>query len=142
MDKIYVVYWSQTGNTESMANAIAAGIKEAGKEAAVVTPSEISADDLNNASVYALGSPAMGAEGIEEEEMEPLVSAIEANVSGKKIALFGSYGWGDGEWMRSWVERMTAAGATVIGGEDAICQDAPDGDMEAKLAALGKELAS
>ncbi|HAH18217.1 flavodoxin [Eubacterium uniforme] len=142
MDKIYVVYWSQTGNTESMANAIAAGIKEAGKEAAVVTPSEISADDLNNASVYALGSPAMGAEVIEEEEMEPLVSAIEANVSGKKIALFGSYGWGDGEWMRSWVERMTAAGATVIGGEDAICQDAPDGDMEAKLAALGKELAS
>lgn len=142
MDKIYVVYWSQTGNTESMANAIAAGIKEAGKEAAVVTPSEISADDLNNASVYALGSPAMGAEVIEEEEMEPLVSAIEANVSGKKIALFGSYGWGDGEWMRSWVERMTNAGATVIGGEDAICQDAPDGDIEAKLAALGKELAS
>ena len=142
MDKIYVVYWSQTGNTESMANAIAAGIKEAGKEAAVVTPSEISADELNNASVYALGSPAMGAEVIEEEEMEPLVSAIEANAGGKKIALFGSYGWGDGEWMRSWVERMTAAGATVIGGEDAICQDAPDSDMEAKLAALGKELAS
>lgn len=142
MDKIYVVYWSQTGNTESMANAIAAGIKEAGKEVAVVTPSEINADELNNASVYALGSPAMGAEVIEEDEMEPLVSALEGNVSGKKIALFGSYGWGDGEWMRSWVERMTSAGATVIGGEDAICQEAPDADMEAKLNALGKELAS
>ena len=84
----------------------------------------------------------MGAEVIEEDEMEPLVSALEGNVSGKKIALFGSYGWGDGEWMRSWVERMTSAGATVIGGEDAICQEAPDADMEAKLNALGKELAS
>lgn len=142
MDKIYVVYWSQTGNTESMANAIAEGIKEAGKEAAVVTPSEINADELNAASVYALGSPAMGSEVIEEDEMEPLVSALEGNVSGKKIALFGSYGWGDGEWMRSWVERMTSAGATVVGGEDAICQEAPDADMEAKLKALGKELAN
>jgi len=142
MDKIYVVYWSQTGNTESMANAIAEGIKKAGKEAVVVTPSEVTADELNSASAYALGSPAMGAEVIEEEEMEPLVSAIEGNVDGKKIALFGSYGWGDGEWMRSWVERMTNAGANVIGGEEAICQDAPDADMEAKLSSLGEELAN
>ena len=141
MDKIYVVYWSQTGNTEAMANAIAEGLSEAGKEAAVVTPSEVTADELKAATAFAIGSPAMGAEVLEEEEIEPLVTEIEGDVSGKKILLFGSYGWGDGEWMRSWVERMTNAGATVIGGEDAICQDAPDDDMVNTLKALAKELA-
>ena len=84
----------------------------------------------------------MGAEVLEESEMEPFVTELEASVSGKTIGLFGSYGWGDGEWMRDWVDRMTAAGATVAGGEGVICQDAPDDDAKADCEALGKSLAA
>ncbi len=141
MEKIYVVFWSQSGNTESMANAVGEGITEAGKEAVVVNVSDISADELAQVNVFAMGCPAMGAEVLEESEMEPFVEELESKVSGKTIGLFGSYGWGDGEWMRDWTDRMTNQGATVVDGEGVICQDAPDDDVIEKCRELGKKLA-
>ena len=104
MSKISVVFWTQGGNTESMANAIVEGIKEAGKEAEAVFVSDMNIDELKGEGVFALGCPAMGAEVLEESEMEPFVADVEGFASGKKIGLFGSYGWGDGQWMRDWEE--------------------------------------
>lgn len=141
MSKISVVYWTGTGNTESMANAIAKGITDAGKEAVCVTVSDASFDDLKGQAVFALGCPAMGAEVLEETEMEPFVTEVEAFASGKQIALFGSYGWGDGQWMRDWVERMTAAGATVVNGEGLMCTETPDDEAINACEALGAQLA-
>ncbi len=138
MDKVIVAYWSQTGNTAAMAAAIGEGITEAGKEAVVTDISSVSMDDLQAASAFALGCPAMGAEVLEEGEMEPFVTEVEAFASGKKIGLFGSYGWGDGQWMRDWEDRMKAAGATVVGGEGVICQETPDDEALENCKALGK----
>ena len=142
MSKISVVYWSQTGNTQAMAEAIGNGIKAAGKEAEVVDVSSVSLDDLKKESVFALGCPAMGAEVLEETEMDPFVSEVEGFAAGKTIALFGSYGWGDGQWMRDWVDRMNAAGANVVNGEGLICQETPDGSAIADCESLGKQLAA
>jgi flavodoxin short chain len=141
MDKIQVVYWSQGGNTQAMAEAVGQGIKDAGKEAEVVFVSSASMDALKSAKAFALGCPAMGAEVLEESEMEPFVMEVEGFASGKTIALFGSYGWGDGQWMRDWVDRMNAAGANVLNGEGLICQEAPGDDVLAECVALGKQLA-
>ena len=142
MDEIMVVYWSQTGNTEAMAQAVAQGIEEAGKKAKLAEVSAVSAADLKDAKAFALGCPAMGAEVIEEDEMEPFVAEVEGFASGKTIGLFGSYGWGDGQWMRDWVDRMTAAGATVVNGEGVICQEAPDDAALDACKDLGKQLAA
>lgn len=142
MDKIYVVYWSQTGNTEAMAEAVARGIRSEGKESAVVEVGSISPEELKEEAVFALGCPAMGAEVLEESEMEPFVETLEAFVKGKTVGLFGSYGWGDGEWMRDWEARMQQAGANVIGGEGVICQGTPDQEALEKCEELGKNLAA
>ena len=142
MSKISVVYWSQTGNTEAMAEAVGAGIAKAGKEADVVEVSSASMEDLKAAKVFALGCPAMGAEVLEEMEMEPFVEEAEGFAQGKTIALFGSYGWGDGEWMRNWVEQMTGAGAEMIEAEGIIANEAPDADAQAACEAAGKALAA
>lgn len=142
MDKIYVVYWSQTGNTEVMAEAVARGIRSEGKESAVVEVGSISPEELKEEAVFALGCPAMGAEVLEESEMEPFVETLEAFVKGKTVGLFGSYGWGDGEWMRDWEARMQQAGANVIGGEGVICQETPDQEALEKCEELGKNLAA
>lgn len=142
MDKIYVVYWSQSGNTQAMAEAVGKGITDAGKEAAVVYVGDASTEELKNAKCFALGCPAMGAEVLEEGEMEPFVSEVEGFASGKTIALFGSYGWGDGQWMRDWTDRMNGCGAKVLRGEGLICQEAPDESVLADCESLGKELAA
>ncbi len=142
MDKIMVVYWSQTGNTAAMAEAVGQGITEAGKEAVVCDVSSASIEDLKAADAFALGCPAMGAEVLEEGEMEPFVMEVEGFASGKKIGLFGSYGWGDGQWMRDWEDRMKAAGAVVVGREGVIAQEAPDADAIEACKALGRELAA
>lgn len=142
MDKIYVVYWSQTGNTEAMAEAAARGIRSEGKESAVVEVGSISPEELKEEAVFALGCPAMGAEVLEESEMEPFVETLETFVKGKTVGLFGSYGWGDGEWMRDWEARMQQAGANVIGGEGVICQETPDQEALEKCEELGKNLAA
>ena len=140
MDKIYVVYWSQSGNTQAMAEAVGRGITAAGKEAAVVYVGDASLDELKKAKGFALGCPAMGAEVLEESEMEPFVSDVEGFSAGKTIALFGSYGWGDGEWMRNWEETCKADDA-VMACDFVICNDAPDEDAVAACHALGKALA-
>ena len=134
--KIAVIYWSGTGNTEAMASAVAEG---AGAE--LYSVSQFSGD-VSEYDRLAFGCPAMGAENLEEGEFEPFFEGIESKLSGKKVALFGSYGWGDGQWMRDWEDRMKAAGATVVGGEGVICQETPDDDALANCKALGKELAA
>lgn len=141
MDKIYVAYWSGTGNTKTMAELIGKGIEEAGKQAEVVSVSDISPDVLKDQSVFALGCPSMGAEVLEESEMEGFVMDVEGFAGGKKIALFGSYGWGDGQWMRDWEERMSNAGAVLVSGEGVIAQESPDSEAEAECINLGKMLA-
>lgn len=142
MDKIYVVFWTQSGNTQAMAQAVAEGITAAGKTPELVFVSEIPADALKDEAAFALGCPAMGAEVLEESEMEPFVMAVETFAKEKKIALFGSYGWGDGQWMRDWTERMQSAGAEIVGGEGLICNETPDEEALEECRELGKQLAS
>ena len=142
MDRIYVAYWTGSGNTQAMAECIGKGITEAGKQAEVVFISDISPDTLKDETVFALGCPAMGAEVLEESEMEPFVEAVESFAVGKKIALFGSYGWGDGQWMREWEERMKNAGAEIIDMEGLMANEAPDEDAQNACVALGKRMAA
>ena len=138
MDKIAVIYWSGTGNTAAMASAIAQGIQQAGGEAEVMSVSSADPSVVDGYAKLAFGCPSMGSEELAESEFEPFFSAVEGSLSGKKVALFGSYGWGDGQWMRDWVERTAQAGATVYG-EGLIAQEAPD---EAECVAYGKEFAA
>lgn len=142
MKKTAVVYWSSTGNTEAMAQAVLEGMKEAGAEAVLLTPDAVDVGALAGMDAIAFGCPAMGSEVLEECEFEPMFSGCKNRLGGKSVGLFGSYGWGDGQWMRDWEERMTDAGATVLGGEGAICQEAPDGDAIASCIELGKQLAA
>ena len=139
MSKIAVVYWSGTGNTEAMALAVADGIKEKGGESVVLTSAEFDASMMDTFDAIAFGCPAMGAEELEDSEFEPMFSACEAKLGGKKIALFGSYGWGDGEWMRNWEEQCKHDGA-VLACDFVICSDAPDADAAAACKALGAAL--
>lgn len=108
-----IVYWTGTGNTEAMADGIAKGIKEAGKEAELINVSDVNIEELLKEDVLILGCPAMGDEVLEECEFEPFIEAISSRVNGKKAALFGSYGWGDGQWMREFEERMTGYGCII-----------------------------
>lgn len=140
MSKLVVIYWTGTGNTGAMAQAVADGAKSAGAEAELLTVSEISADAAAAYDKLALGCPAMGAEVLEEGEFEPFFTALEGKLPGKKVALFGSYGWGDGEWMRNWEETCLGDGA-VFAGESVICNEAPDDEADAACIALGKKLA-
>ena len=139
MDKVTIVFWSQSGNTESMANAVAEGVTAAGKEAVVVDVASASLDDLKAAKGFAMGCPAMGAEVLEEGEMEPFVCDVEGFAAGKTIALFGSYGWGDGEWMRNWEESCKEAGANLVC-DSVICQEEPDDEATDACKALGAAL--
>lgn len=139
MSKIAVVYWSGTGNTEEMANLVAQGAKEAGADVSLFTPSEFSADSMDEFDAIAFGCAAMGAEELEEVEFAPMFSECESKLNGKKIALFGSYGWGDGEWMRSWEESCINHGA-VMACEFVICCGSPDGGAEEECKNLGKAL--
>ncbi|WP_276948088.1 flavodoxin [Enterocloster lavalensis] len=142
MDKIYVVYWSQTGNTEVMAEAVGQGIRESGREVETLTVSQITEDTLKEVQAFALGCPAMGDEVLEESEMEPFMEQLDPMISGKQIGLFGSYGWGDGQWMREWQDRVMADGAVVAGGEGVIAQEMPDEDVLAACRNLGRILAT
>lgn len=141
MGKIQVIYFSQTGNTEEMAQAVGKGITDAGKEAEVIEVSDASIEALKESASFALGCPATGTEVIDEDEMEPLVAQVEAFASGKNIALFGSYGWGEGQWMKDWADRMKNAGANIVNGEGLICQETPDNDTIKQCEKLGSQLA-
>lgn len=133
--KTAVIYWSGTGNTEKMAQAIA---DAAGAELYSVSDFNGNIADYDR---VAFGCPAMGAEVLEEDEFEPFFTGVEGQLSGKTIALFGSYGWGDGEWMRNWVDRCNAAGAVVIDGEGLIANATPSDDDLAACKTLGEKLA-
>ena len=134
------MYWSGTGNTEAMANAVAEGMREAGAECAVWTPADVGADAVKELDAAALGCPAMGAEELEETEFAPMFDAVKSALAGKSVGLFGSYGWGDGEWMRSWEKDCDDAGINLVC-ESVICQEAPDGDTLEACRAMGKLLA-
>lgn len=133
--KIAVIYWSGTGNTEAMAKAVAEG---AGAE--LFSVSDFSGD-VADYDRLAFGCPAMGAENLEEGEFEPFFTDNESKLSGKKVALFGSYGWGDGDWMRQWADRVTADGAELVNGEGLIVNETPDDSALADCKALGAKLA-
>ena len=137
--KVSVVYWSGTGNTEAMANAVAEGAKSAGAEVELLPVSAASADVVDS-DVLLMGCPAMGAEELEEGEFEPFFSSVEGLLSGKKIGLFGSYDWGDGEWMRTWQQRVEAAGGVMID-DGLICNNTPDDDALSACRALGEKAA-
>ena len=140
MSKIAVIYWSGTGNTQAMAEAVAEGAKNAGAQADLFSVSDTSADAAAAYDKLALGCPAMGAEVLEESEFEPFFTELEGRLSGKKVALFGSYGWGDGQWMRDWADRLAASGAAASG-EPLIVYEAPDDGGLAQCRALGAALA-
>ena len=140
MRKIAVVYWSGTGNTEAMAASVAEGVQDAGAEAVMMTASKFDVTMMDTFDAVAFGCPSMGAEELEESEFAPMFSACEAKLSGKRIALFGSYGWGDGEWMRTWEENCKNNGADLVC-EPVICNEAPDDEAIAACKALGTALA-
>ena len=141
MSKIAVIYWSMTGNTEAMAHAIAEGAREAGAQVDVMQVSETTPDQALTYPKLALGCPAMGAEVLEEAEFEPFFSQLEGRLAGKSVALFGSYGWGDGQWMRDWAERADRGGAAVYQGQGLILNEAPDDDGLAQCREFGSGFA-
>ncbi len=139
MSKIAVVYWSGTGNTEAMANAVLEGAAAAGADTQLFTADSFDAASAEAFDAIAFGRPSMGTEELEDSEFEPMFSACEGALNGKKIALFGSYGWGDGEWMRNWETRCGGVGA-VLACDSVICNDAPDDEATANCRALGAAL--
>ena len=141
MSKVAVVYWSSTGNTEAMANAVADGIREKGGEAVLHTCEDFDGSKVAEYDAIAFGCPAMGDEVLEDTEFEPMFDGCKDALKGKNIALFGSYGWGDGEWMRTWAERMEQAGAQIVGGEGLICHGTPGADAIDECESLGREVA-
>lgn len=141
MENIAIIYWSGTGNTEAMANAIFDGAKEVNADTKLFSVDQITADEAKDYNNLILGCPAMGAEELEEGEFEPFFAELEVNLSSKNVALFGSYGWGDGEWMREWEKRVTDAGAKLAN-ESVIVNDSPDEDAVTACNGLGKIVAT
>ena len=141
MAKVKIIYWSGTGNTAAMAAAIAEGAKEAGAEAELITAETAGAADVQDAKAIALGCPSMGAEQLEETIMEPLMEELDGAISGKTVVLFGSYGWGSGDWMRDWENRVSSDGALVWNGEGIIANNAPDDDALDACKSAGRDLA-
>lgn len=140
MKTLLVIYWSGTGNTKAMAQAVAQGARDAGSEAILKDVSEATLENIRSADALALGCPSMGVEVLEEDLMEPFVAALgREDLHGKKVGLFGSYDWGDGEWMRNWVERMRGLGASVEG-DGLIVQLEPDVSAVEACKALGSKL--
>ena len=139
MSKIAVVYWSGTGNTEMMAEAVLEGAKSAGAEASSFTPETFSPAKMDEFDAVAFGCPSMGDEELEETEFQPLFAKCEPKLKGRRIALFGSYGWGDGEWMRNWEETCRSAGAELVC-DSVICNETPDEEGLSACKELGVAL--
>ena len=140
MSKVAIVYWSGTGNTEQMAQQVAEGAAQAGAEVSLFSSAEFGADQIDAFSAVAFGCPSMGSEQLEESEFDPMFQACRAMLNGKKIALFGSYGWGDGQWMRDWEESCHGDGA-VLAADPVICNETPDDEANENCRSLGKALA-
>jgi len=134
-----VVYWSGTGNTEAMAKAVAEGITGAGAEAEIIFATDFTPDKVNDYDAIAFGCPSMGAEELEDTEFAPMFDAVLPKLPGKKIALFGSYGWGDGEWMRNWSAQCEEKGL-ALACDFVICNEAPDEDAVLACRNLGAAL--
>lgn len=141
MKKTAVVYWSSTGNTEAMAQAVLEGMKEAGAEAVLLTPDAVDVSALAGMDAIAFGCPAMGSEVLEECEFEPMFSGCKNRLGGKSVGLFGSYGWGDGQWMRDWEDRCAKAGANLFDDGLIVC-GMPDADGKANCKAYGEKFAA
>ena len=141
MSKVAVVYWSGTGNTEAMAMAVAEGAKNKGAEVSFLTAGEFSAAQISAFDAVAFGCPSMGAEQLEESEFEPMFSDCEGEIRGKNIALFGSYGWGDGQWMRDWQDRCVKAGANLMDDGLILC-GFPDADGKESCKVYGERFAA
>ena len=139
MSKVAVVYWSGTGNTEAMANKVAEGVKAAGAEVEVISADDFDGTDISGFDGVAFGCPAMGDEELEDSVFQPVFEACEAKLAGKKVALFGSYGWGDGEWMRSWEEKCQNDGV-ALAVDSVICNEDPDDEAQAACIELGKAI--
>ena len=142
MNHVAIVYWSGTGNTEAMASCVADGVREAGGEVTLLGPGEFSAARFSEFQAVAFGCPAMGTEVLEESEFEPMFAGLEGQLSGKKIALFGSYGWGDGQWMRDWCARCEAANANLFSEEGLTANEAPDDEAQEACRDLGRQMAA
>ena len=140
MKKTAVVYWSGTGNTEAMAKAVAEGMESAGAQVTMLTPNQVTPASLSGVSSVAMGCPAMGSEVLEEMEFQPMFDSIKNQMGGKAVGLFGSFGWGDGEWMRSWEKDCDDSGIRLVC-ESVTCCEAPDDAALDACRALGKELA-
>ena len=140
MSKVAVVYCSGTGNTEQMAQKVAEGAQSAGAEVSLLTASAFGPEQMDAYDAIAFGCPSMGAEQLEEGEFEPMFVSVESKLKGKKIALFGSYGWGDGEWMRTWEKTCLDDGA-ILACDCVICNNAPDDTAQEDCLAMGKALA-
>ena len=138
MSKVAVIYWSGTGNTEAMANAVAEGAKAAGASVDLLTCAEVTGVDGYDA--VALGCPAMGMEELEDGELQPMLESIEPSLPGKKVVLFGSYDWGVGEWLTNWEARCAEKGINLAA-ESVKCNNAPDSDGLAACRALGAAIA-
>ena len=142
MSKTAVVYWSGTGNTEAMAAKVVEGAQAAGAEVSLFTAAEFGADKMDEFDSVAFGCPSMGSEQLEEDEVEPMFAGLEDSLGGKKIALFGSYGWGDGQWMREWCSRCEAAGANLYDEAGLIANDSPNEEAREACRELGRKLAA
>ena len=140
MKKTAVIYWSGTGNTEAMAKAVLKGMRSVNPSAEIYTPADVDASLVTSLNAIAFGCPAMGSESLEDGEFEPMFESVKSALSGKNIALFGSYGWGDGEWMRNWEDDCKSCGATLAC-DSVICNDAPEDDTISACTELGKTLA-
>ena len=140
MNKIAVIFWTGTGNTEIMANEVVAGAKESGADVTLFNTSAFKVENANEFDKFALGCPAMGAEELEDSEFQPLYDQLKTQISGKKVVLFGSYGWGGGEWMNPWKEDATNAGLVLADNPLAI-EGTPDDAGKEKCRELGKVLA-
>lgn len=142
MSQVLIAYWSGTGNTEKMAELVKKGLEESGKTVDLESMSSVNTQNISNYEAIVLGSPSMGCEELEETEVVPFIEDIEGKISGKKIALFGSYGWGNGEWMESWQERMDNSGANMLFDKGLICNETPDGDSAEECVEYGKQIAA
>ena len=138
--KVAVVYWSGTGNTAAMADAVAEGAKGAGADVNECMCMDFDQGSVASYDALIFGCPAMGSEVLEEDDFGPMFEAILPKLAGKKVALFGSYGWGGGEWMTNWEAQCKGKGISLAA-DSVICENAPDGDALDKCKALGAKLA-
>jgi flavodoxin short chain len=141
MAKVGIIYWSGTGNTEKMAELIAKGAADAGADVVSKNVAAASDSEVDGYDVVVLGSPSMGTEVVEESEMEPFVASITAKLKGKRVALFGSFGWGDGEWMRTWSAQLKDAGANLLD-DGLMAHETPEGESIDECVAYGKRIAA